>query len=223
MSMHTIPKSIEKLLTYLERVAKRPFSLRYFLKDKLKVYVKNFKNIPNRVVVSKNLFRQYNCLDYNCSRCCTRVGFWNIYTPKQYENLKREYPNEPYNGKFFSVLIDGKDYNFYIEDHTNKKCVHLDKERNLCRIHTANPIHCALPLIKFKYNSRTKITYITREYFSRNWFMQCPVKFKPMTEEGFNTTIWVLERVKDMAEELQIPTYMSEVIEEVKEIWRSAK
>jgi hypothetical protein len=95
----------------------------------------------------------------------------------------------------------------------------LDKNTNSCRVHKANPVHCALPLMKFKYNQRTKTTHITREMFGRNWFIKCPVKFRPMTKEGFETTIFMLNRVKSMADELNIPTYLDEVIKEVYRKW----
>jgi len=216
-SIYTLKGSIEKLFGYLEAVSKVPFFVS-FKENKKNVILKFYP--VKKVVVSDNLFREYSCLDYNCSRCCWKKRDFNIYTTKQFEELKNKYPNENLPGKKEIIFVNDKIFEFYVEENINQYCRHLDDINNKCKIHTANPIHCALPLIKFKQNKKTNTTHITREYFGRNWFMNCPVKFKPMTEEGFNTTIWMLSRVKDMADELNIPTYLPEVIEEVKMRWR---
>ena len=107
----------------------------------------------------------------------------------------------------------------FVEDHTdrsktinNEVCGHLD---NGCSIYGREPIHCALPLIKFK---RVKnVTHITREVFSRNHNMKCPVGF---VRQGDSTHISdlilsKLSRVKDWAEEWGIKSWVPEILEEV--------
>jgi hypothetical protein len=115
-------------------------------------------------------------------------------------------------GQEIPVKIKGNTFEFYVEDNTDEICKHL--EQNRCQIHEQNPLHCALPLIKFKRTKRgdSEITYVTREVYTRNWHMQCPVKFKSIDEKGFQKTLGVLGKVKDMADELRINTSIDEII-----------
>ncbi len=204
-SMYDLPNSFNKLFGYFSNISKEPFTvtLKQKGKDKDVTYYP-----PKKVVVSKNLFRQYNCLNLNCSKCCWKIRDWNIYTPNQQKDLFRSGALKY--GEEVSVLVGGKKFNFYVEENIEEVCKHLDRENNLCKIHKWNPIHCALPLIKFK---RVRdITYITREYFGRNWNMKCPVKFEPLAEEGLKITLEMMERVKNAAEELGIKTYIKDII-----------
>lgn len=217
-SIYTLPASIEKLFDYLGRITKERFVVEY------KNIKKNFKRIynpPTKIVVSNNLFREYSCLKYKCSRCCWKLRDWNVFTRKQMFELRNKYNEESKYPKPQIIIINKKKFIVYVENNTTRHCPHLDKENNKCKIHIINPIHCALPLIKFKSVKGT--TYITREYFGRNWLMKCPVKFKPMTEGGYKTTLFMLDRVKQMAEEYNIKTYIDDIINEVKEKWRKKK
>ena len=216
-SEYNLNNSMSKFFGYFGAVAKKPFVVCF--KEDGKLIVQKYKPVK-KVVISQNLFREYDCLKYVCSRCCFKIRDWNIYTEQQHKDLITYYSNEIIYGKNIFVYVNGKMFNFYVEDNTKIICNHLDKENNLCSIHKINPIHCALPLIKFKLNNRTGKTYITREYFGRNWLMKCPVKFKPMTEEGFKTTIWMLSRVERIAIELEIETHLRDVINKVKDMWK---
>jgi Fe-S-cluster containining protein len=169
-------------------------------------------------VISDNLFRSYNCLNYGCSKCCKKTRFWNIFSADQYEENKKIYDTETYSGKNVTVKVNGKDKEFYIEDHTNTFCDHIDHEGEFCRIHLTNPIHCALPLIKFK-RVRNK-TYVTKEYFGRNWNMKCPAVFVPMTEEGYEGLLYMMDRVKRFADEMEIETRIDDIIFEIKNKWK---
>ena len=105
----------------------------------------------------------------------------------------------------------------YSEDHTNRDCPHLDYTRNLCKVHLQNPITCAFPLVKFK---RVKdVVYLTREYYGRNWFMKCPAKFGPMTEQGYNFTVYLLNRLKAMCEELSVEHHVDSIIQRVQSMY----
>lgn len=213
-SSHNLPKSIDKLFSYLGSITKEPFTVEF---DKFKKkYIP-----PKKVIISDNLFRQYNCLNENCSRCCWKIRDWNIFTSNQFDELKSKYLEGSRTLIPKIININNNNITFYVENNTKKVCPHLDRKNNLCKIHILNPIHCALPLIKFK-NIKGR-THITREYFKRNWLMGCPAKFKKMDENGYKTTIFMLNRVKQMAEELNINTYIDKIIDEVKEKWRKRK
>lgn len=226
---YNIYDSIEKLLSYVGLISKVPFSIKIPAGKKYKIIhftpPKNFR-------ISDNLFRSYNCLDYNCSRCCWKKKDWNVWTEQQYKEHKSISPNSPnYDEKIIctietidtiGTIVNTKTtpFVFYVENHTEKICRHLDQEKNMCTIHETNPIHCALPLVKFRYDKRKQITTITREYYHRNWYMNCPVKFSPMSQLSFEKTIWLLNRVKKMAEELNIPTHIEEIIQTTNKRWK---
>ncbi|MGV8086918.1 MAG: hypothetical protein ACP5N1_04765 [Candidatus Woesearchaeota archaeon] len=206
LTRYSLRSSVDKLFNIIGNIATEPFSIEFQQKGKNQKlsYIP-----PDSIIVSDNLFRQYNCLDYSCSKCCWKLRDWNIFTKEQYSNLPSSHKEF---AKELPVKINENTYQFYIEDNTNELCNHL--KLNSCSIHKQNPLHCALPLIKFKRTKRnnSEITYITREVYTRNWYMQCPVQFKPINEEGLQKTLWVLERVKDMANELQVPTSIDKII-----------
>lgn len=210
-SAYDITNSFKKTFHYLGDIAKSSFSIE--VGGKLHTY-----DPPSDVIVSDNLFRGYSCLNYGCSKCCTKTRFWNIFSAGQYEENKRIYENEIYAGKSIIVKVNDKDKEFYVEDHTNTFCDHVDKEGEACRIHLTNPIHCALPLTKFK-RVRNK-TYVTKEYFGRNWNMKCPAVFAPMTEEGYEGLLYMMDRVKRFADEMEIDTRIDDIIFEIKNKWK---
>src|SRR3989338_6252127 len=107
---------------------------------------------PSEIIVSDNLFRQYSCLEYQCSRCCWKTMHWNIFTPEQYKSMASISSSDAGFGQELPISVNGKNHAFYAEDNTDKTCRHLDA--NKCGIHEYNPIHCALPLIKFKRGNR---------------------------------------------------------------------
>ncbi len=213
-SSYNVIQSIVKNITYLQRISYNPIKIKIFVDNK----EYNFILKPTKKIkVSKNLIRQYNCLDYKCSRCCRKVRYWNIFTQKQYNDIVNKYVNEIFEIKKINVKINGKDFTFFCENHTEKICGHLDRKNEKCKVHDLNPIHCALPLIKFKQVK--DITYVTREIFGRNWCMQCPVKFKPMDKNSFNMTLYMFDRIKKMANELFIKTEIDFIINETKKIY----
>lgn len=219
-SFYGIESAFYKTFHYLADIAVDPFFIEV---DGKKI---EFLDPPKNIIISKMILRQYNCLDYGCSKCCTKPRFWNVFSKNQYlENLAK-YANDPilkeiYNGNKKTISVNGKEKDFYVEDHTNTFCDHLDQEGQMCRIHEHNPIHCALPLTKFKRIKDT--TYVTKEYFGRNWNMKCPARFEPLNEEGFNGILWMLNRVKAFADEMDIKTRIDEIIKDVYSLWENEK
>ena len=220
-TIHSLQDCIEKEFDYLSNVAKENFEFDYEVEGKFYTYE---SNIPKRVRVSDKLFRQYNCLNYNCCKCCDYFGFWNIYTEKQFEKMREVYGTTC--GKVYTPiplrLNPVQNTYLWVHNHTEAPCPHLDKERNMCLVHKENPMHCALPLLKVHRVGDT--TNITRMYFGRNSrTINCPVRFEPMDESGFQRTIEQLKMLKAFGEEFKVKTYMDEIIEEVEYKWKKMK
>jgi len=159
---------------------------------------------PSRTIISQNLFRQYSCLDYNCTRCCSYVGFVNILNEDEVANLYTFSDKEALLYVEEDIIINEKPSKIFIYDHNNSVCGHVNSEENYCNIYGYEPIHCVFPLMKLKRVRDT--VYITREPYGRNWLMKCPVVFKPMTEMGFQYTTSSIRRLMDFAREYGIPT-----------------
>ena len=205
-TVYGLKNSVDKLFKSIGNIATEPFTVEFQQKDKN--HQLNYSP-PDGIIVSENLFRQYDCLEYRCSRCCWKTRHWNIFTQEQYNKLPQVHKG--FGQKIF-LTINKNNRLFYVEDNTDEICRHL--ENNSCGIHEENPLHCALPLIKFKRTKRgdSEITYVTKEVYTRNWHMLCPVKFKTINKEGYQKTLWVLGKVKDLAEELQITTSIDKII-----------
>lgn len=176
------------------------------------------------IVLSDNYFRDYSCLDYpGCAICCNKVGYWNIFTEKQYNILKKENKDDTIklDGIKKEILINGKKVVVYVEDHSVEVCSHLTEKG--CDIHYNNPIHCMLPLIKFKIINSSKWgrrLHITKEIFGRNWQIGCPVtlkEFKFVTEGKFEERcIYPLIKLKEFSKELRVDTNIDFLIDKIK-------
>jgi len=71
---------------------------------------------------------------------------------------------------------------------------------------------CRLSNLNEGIGNGSDIAYAAREIYTRNWHMQCPVEFKPINKEGFQKTLQVLNRVKNMANELEVETSIDNII-----------
>jgi Fe-S-cluster containining protein len=211
-SPYGMKSSFKKAFHYLGDIAIHPVTIE--VEGKVMRY-----DPPAAVKVSKNVLRQYNCLNYGCSKCCKKTRYWNIFSEKQYQENIAAYKDELYNGEMKTILVNGEEKQFYVEQHTDTFCNHLDFEGEFCRIHELNPIHCALPLTKFKRSKN--ITYVTKEYFGRNWNMRCPAEFKPMDKDGFDGMIYMMNRIKSFAEEMNIETHIDKIIYDITEMYDS--
>ena len=208
-SSHSFSSCLQGYFEYIEKVALEDFEVEYEYEKKKYVY-KAVK--PTKIVISNNLFRAYSCLDLGCSKCCVGHGFVNIFSEQEYSKfLDITKAQDDYNHSTIKVKGEDRGIRYYV--HTHEVCKHIDTKVNGCGVHQYNPIHCAFPLMKFK---RVKgVTHITREYFGRNWNMKCPAKFKPVSQAGFDYTLFLLNRVLDVAKEFNIKTDLERIIPEV--------
>lgn len=153
---------------------------------------------PKIISISRLLYRSDNC-HTNCYKCC--YFNWNFWAdcelrPSSFTNL---------------IIIRNRSRLFSSEHHNKGACPHLTEDG--CAIHNINPIHCRLPLMKFK-QVKSK-TYITKEEYGRNWQFGCPIKFGPYDQNAFNEDMNRLTRVKKVAEYFEIPTAIDIIIDMV--------
>lgn len=207
--IYNLNQSIDKVFEYISNISKVPFTVE--IDGKTKEYFP-----PKRVVVSNSLYKGYSCLDYGCSKCCWYCGFHNILTDNQYTRLQEEVldMNLPYSPK--GIQINGAIKRIWTHDHTTKICYHLSWQTNSCRIHRFGPLHCVMPLTKVE--RRNGVTYIMRIPFGRNIrYMQCPVVFREIRVEDFDHILFQLSKLKETADEFEIPTYIDNIISQVEE------
>ena len=92
-----------------------------------------------------------------------------------------------------------------------------------CHIHPVTSITCKMPHLRFMNNSRSDVCRIGIYQFGRNWATKCPIVFKaPETEHEFlynkKNRLDKLEYLQKVSEELNIPTYLPDIIEFVSKI-----
>jgi len=181
----------------------------------------------NKIIISDNYFRDYSCMDYpGCVICCNKVGFWSIFTEKQYKDLKKDNKDDiiDLSGEKKEILVNGNKIVVYVEEHMQRDCPHL--RENGCDIHFNNPIHCMLPLIKFK-NLKTKTgnkLHITKEVFGRNWQFGCPVTLKEFHFVSFEKfeerCIYPILKLKEFSEQLKVDTNIDYIISIIKKRYK---
>lgn len=92
-----------------------------------------------------------------------------------------------------------------------------------CHIHPVTSITCKMPHLRFMNNSRSDVCRIGIYQFGRNWATKCPIIFKePENEREFNANkknrLDKLEYLDRVAHELNIDTYLPEIIDYVSKI-----
>lgn len=220
--------SIFKLIKYLGYLTKVPIVVEV-------EGVKQEYNPPERVVISDKFFRSFKCV--SCGKCCTKPKFSLVYTPSDYSRIvaqplddEQELKNrEVLLGEMvkIDVLIEVDDPNVRKEvlgiQHTvpvhlfsnqGHQCHFLfEREgKQLCGVHQVHPNHCALPHLQVDQIKGTSTSLLKRQY-GRNWALGCLV-----VEEGFdyneflNWDLPCLQKLKCNADDLQISTWLPEII-----------
>jgi len=107
-----------------------------------------------------------------------------------------------------------------------KRCywVHkFDDGRIGCGIYPLRSLTCRMPHMRFYYNNRTGHSVISTREFGRNWALGCEMEFKqPETEQEFiiskKDRIEKLKYLQKVADELNVDTYVPEIIKYVEAI-----
>lgn len=201
---------LEKALHYPLSVTKEPVTIVYPGGEERRYLP------PSRVEISPSFYRSVTCR--MCRRCC--FSFSKFWTLREHSVLVKLYPELASNPRAdwgeIEVGINGSKHVFWKLPETKEiGCVFLDQRRG-CLIHDMNPLHCRVPLIKFK-RSRTRVTRVTKEQFGRNWAFGCPVKFGKLSKEEFyKWDLEVMGRIKHFADDLGLATWIDWVIKELK-------
>lgn len=143
---------------------------------------------PKSIAISSLLYRSDNCL-ITCNKCCyfPKACLWAACE----SYLKSASPK--------LITINNKDKLIFTEEF--KTCPHIVLGVG-CGIHEINPIHCRMPLMKFK-QVKDKV-YIIKEQYGRNWALGCPIKFGDYNLSAFNEDINRLTRIKKTVDYFEI-------------------
>lgn len=206
-----VMKSLEKELHYVFSVSRVPVTVEF--PDGV---VKT--SPPRQVVVSDKFFRDAECK--MCGKCCT-VEFTKFWTPREFEMLSAKYPENVKEAYWFvlPLLVNGRKVEFHCNPPVKgcvfrTSCMFHGGQRG-CLIHECNPVHCRVPLIKFK-ELRGR-TYVTKEPYGRNYRFGCKAQFVPLTRADFESwDLDVMRRVRLLADDLGVPTHLEWVEKELK-------
>lgn len=98
------------------------------------------------------------------------------------------------------------------EDHT------IGEHWCKCKIHPYRSVTCRIPHIRIKQSSDGNYGILGVQEYGRNWQLGCPVKFKPeIDEDDIRSKINTLTVLKQYADDLEIETYLPEVIRYLEE------
>lgn len=116
------------------------------------------------------------------------------------------------------MIIDTKD-----PEKEREVCYHLFKKEDgiyRCKIHPVRSITCRMPHTRV-FHSSSGSTSIGISQYGRNWALGCGVKFRsPANKEEFDeqksTKIAQFEYLKEVSDDLNIETYLPELIDYMK-------
>lgn len=208
-----------KLIHYVGYLTKEPFTAQYGK-------ISTSYNPPEEVILSPLFFRGDVCL--NCNRCCK--DFTTTFTESGKDRIlsatKADYDVFDLAMDRHSLLLDklteaeillnGKPVKFYAyfhpaESRKTRRCDFLLNGR--CGIHPVKSVTCALPHMNFFYSSRNNKTYIRRQQFGRNFYLQCPTVFSAFDYESYKSwdLVW-LKKLEEVSNDMGISTYLPDVL-----------
>lgn len=226
--------NVSKLMQYMAPVAKDII----YLDDKRYINSKKIQLNANFFAVDRcdccghccppesNVYtsREYEKI---CSCSYDTFDSWNL--PREgLDKLRAGLREEKHqiNGKQISVYVYPLKKQQYFMPHKERtidRCswlLHRNGEIFHCAIHPVRSITCIMPHLRIFYNTRSESTSIGIAQFGRNWALGCRVVFdQPSTSEQFDEVkqnrIEKLERLQQCAEDLNIDTYLPQIIKYV--------
>ncbi len=158
---------------------------------------------PVRIEIHPSFYQDVHCK--LCGKCCR--GFSRFWSKREMEALGRSYPEE---SKLLKGGLEVLDLqieqtgctphlvNVYVLQR-DQTCRFWDKVRG-CMIRDLRPIHCHMPMIKFK--NQDGVLMVTKEPFGRAHMLGCTASFHSVTQEGFQRDLESLSHVMFLANDL---------------------
>lgn len=225
--------SIDKIIEYVSRVSKVPI----VVEDHVVL-----ARPVEKVTISESFFLTDGCQmcgrccpNENTAYTQTRWNFVQGYCQLIDEGfaprygVAQEMKKLLLNSQKKKIRVNGKLFDFYSHPKdTHSACFKVDYEDRgvvdrchwlhekdglyLCKIHPIRSITCGLPHIRFYYHSERSQTNVGTAQFGRNWALRCPVVFRSYEEEAVLSKIEWLQALEDAAKDLEIETYLPEIL-----------
>lgn len=176
----------------------------------------------------------YSESEYQRIKNCTKEEFDKAGLDYSYLEILRDNLHEVYfeiNGKTITIYEYKQAKNVLYMKSKNKEylrcswCFCADESMGIykCRIHPVESITCIMPHLKTYHNSNSGHSSLGINQFGRNWALKCPVLLKaPSNEAEFNhnksNVLFKLNRLNEVGDDLNIETYLPEVINYISEI-----
>lgn len=228
--------NLDKILHYILFFSREPIEVDGQIKDRKKTGIR----------LSSTFFHSDDCIQ--CGRCCigedhvyteheykhimncTKEEFdaEDLPVDRLYELQRNTFPEHH--------IINGKDIIVYVhkcpktimyipaKGKEKETCNWLFEDRGLyrCGIHPVSSMTCDLPHTRMFHVKNGTVSIGTSQY-GRNWAMGCPIEFfEPKDEDEFeyikNRRITKLQSIEDCAKDMNITTFIPEVIDYIKPI-----
>lgn len=100
-----------------------------------------------------------------------------------------------------------------------QRCHWLRKlgDKFCCGLYPIRSVTCALPHLRFMHIAKTNRTVIRTMQYGRNHRLGCPAEFKPVEEANIAAKLESLKMLKACADDLEIDTWLPEIIEYLEE------
>ena len=221
--------NIEKILQYIEPIAKSPINVDGTL----------YSNQADKIFLSTSFMYGDSC--NMCGKCC--IPEHNIFTSSEYSNILKctelDYTNfgldyndniqlkdnlkeecHTINGKCIKLYkYRGKKQNYTIPDRgTIDRCTWLRQKSEdlfVCGIHPVTSITCVMPHLRFWHNKQHNNLYIGTMQYGRNWALKCGVEFD---KNSIDLKIDKLTHLKLVCDDLGIETYIDDIIKVAKSL-----
>ena len=224
-------ESSEKILEYINKVAKEPILLNG----------QPFGASPvQRVTLNESFFWKDDC--HMCGKCCpNETTVWTVegmnrinratdddftkweLDPKVIKEIhdRTDVVFHDINGKRVMFFVSDKDkaseaFTLEWPDRAEQPRCHWLFEKDgtyRCRIHPVRSVTCGMPHCRFFHNANTHHTTIGVSQFGRNWALKCPVEFGPFDEQSVQTRMLWLERLYATSKDCGIDTFLCEILD----------
>jgi len=90
--------------------------------------------------------------------------------------------------------------------------IEIEPGKWVCSIHPMKSITCALPHMNIYHNVKNNV-YIRKQQYGRNFLLGCPIEFGEFKYDSYkNWDLYWLKALRDAANDMQINTYLPELL-----------